>query len=178
MGCWFLDFLCSPQCLRREMTKSQHPLPLCWEPALGAHRAGSCMVKRLLIKNIQSDSMARLKLCSWFYSRAEEWLAGCISPEMLCLASLQGSQFSSCLFMEQTERISSSHSAVVQDCVRFYWCSPPGEMSLIKHSEQYWQSCLYWEQPVNPVQLAQSWGAQQGAGEVGSPFVDWSHFPS
>lgn len=63
--------------------------------------------------------------------------------------------------------ISSSHNAVVQDCVRFYLCSPPGEMSLIKHSEQCWQSCLYWKEPVT---LA-SW---HRAGELSSVQGRWA----
>lgn len=56
---------------------------------------------------------------------------------MLCLAYLQESEFSFCLFMEQTEPGQPGFPplTVLQfRTVRFYLCSPPGEMSLIKHS--------------------------------------------
>lgn len=72
----------------------QLPVPLCWELALGAHRAGSCVVKRLLNKNIQSESMARLNLAP---DSAAELSSGWQA------ASPQRSQFSFCLFMGQTE---------------------------------------------------------------------------
>lgn len=71
-------------------------------PVLGAG-TGCSQGWQLLQKNAESEPMARLKPCSGLCSRAEQRLAGCISPEMPCLASLQGSQFSFCLFMEQTE---------------------------------------------------------------------------
>lgn len=53
-----------PQEGNDKVSAPQLPVPLCWEPAWGAHRAGSCVVKRLLNEKVQSESMARLKPCS------------------------------------------------------------------------------------------------------------------
>lgn len=53
-----------PQEGNDKVSAPQLPVPLCWEMAVGAHRAGSCVVKRQLNKNIQSEAMARLKPCS------------------------------------------------------------------------------------------------------------------
>lgn len=153
----------------------QLPVPLCWELALGAHRAGSCVVKRLLNKNIQSESMARLNLAP---DSAAELSSGwqAASPQR-CSALLPCKDHSfpfACLWSRARPAwISSSHSAVVQDCVRFYLCSPPGEVSLIKHSLSSAGKAVFIGKSLLPWAVGPELGSSAGCRGDGQPF----HWP-
>lgn len=62
--------------------------------------------------------------------------------------------------------ISSRYSTAVRDCVGFHLCSPLKVMNLIKYTAMLAELSLL-ERSWYPSQLAQSWGAQQSAGEKG-----------
>lgn len=66
--------------------------------------------------------------------------------------------------------ISSSHSGAVQDCVGFYLCSPPGEMSLIKHSLSSAGSAVFIGKSLLPWPAGTELGSSAGYRGDGQPF--------
>lgn len=87
---------------------------------------------------------------------------------MLCFASLQGSHFTFCLFMEQTEPGHPGFSPL-QDCIRFYLCHL-GEMSLIKHSLSSAGRAVFIGKGLLPWPVGTELGSSAGCRGDGQPF--------